>query len=73
MTQDQIDTLNTVQEVLRGMLLAIGTISPPALPGIAQGLRASSMHPGASPMASTMLADLASGMEMLASARQRKQ
>jgi hypothetical protein len=72
MNQEQLDTVNLVQEVLRGVLISVCAINPAGLPAVARGLRASAQRPGASPMAATMLADLASGLEMIESAQQRK-
>jgi hypothetical protein len=73
MNQEQIDIVNLVQEVLRGVLVSACALNPDALPRVAQGLRAAATRPGASPMAAHMLADLATGLEMLESAQRRKQ
>lgn len=73
MNQEQLDTVNLVQEVLRGVLISMCAINPAGLPAVARGLRASASRPGASPMAARMLADLATGLEMIESAQRPKQ
>lgn len=73
MNQQQIDVINLVQEVLRAVVISTCAINRDAMPAIAKALSASASNPGASPMAAKMLADLAAGMEMLESAKVRKQ
>jgi hypothetical protein len=73
MKKDQLEVLNLVQEVLRGVVISTMAVNPEALPRVAQGLRATASRPGASPMAAKMLEDLATGLEMIESARSRKQ
>jgi len=69
MNQDQLDVLNITQEVLRRLLLAMGTMNPQAMPRVALALRAASADGRSSPMASQMLADLAEGAEMFSGER----
>lgn len=63
MNQEQLDVLNTVQEVLRVFTLSIGALNPEAMPKVAYALRAASADQKVSPMAGAMLEDLAKGVE----------
>lgn len=64
MNQEQIDTLNTVQEVLRMLSLALCAANPAAMPKIAHALRAAEADSLVSPVAAAMLGDLAKGIEL---------
>jgi hypothetical protein len=61
MNQEQIDILNTTQEVFRGLLVAIMASSkqPLDIEILATSLQAWSANEALSPMARTMLANLA--------------
>ncbi len=70
MNQEQLDVVNTVQEVLRGFAIALitsGAVSDPAK--FASVLQAFSANPRISPMAQAMLGDLAAGPDMLGKAQ----
>jgi len=64
MNQEQLDAMNTVQEVLRMLTLALCSTNPAAMPRVAHALRAGAAAPGVSPMAAAMLDDLAKGVEL---------
>lgn len=64
MNDDQLETLNTIQEVLRMLTLALCATNPAAMPKVAHALRAAEADPRVSPMAATMLGDLAKGLEL---------
>lgn len=65
MTEDQIDTINTVQEVLRRLTLALVAANPAARAQTAYLLRAAEADSTASPVAASMLGDLAKGLELI--------
>lgn len=64
MNKEQLEVLNTVQEVLRIFTLSIGALNPEAMPKVAYALRAASADQQATPMARAMLDDLAKGVEL---------
>lgn len=64
MNNDQLETLNTTQEVLRMLTLALCATNPSAMPKVAHALRAAEADPRVSPMAAAMLGDLAKGVEL---------
>ena len=66
MNQEQLDTINTMQEVLRMLTLALCTTNPAAMPQVAYALRAGAADAKVSPVAATMLNDLAQGVELFA-------
>lgn len=67
MNQEQTEVMNTVQEVLRMLTLALCATNPEAMPRVAFALRAAASAPKVSPMAGAMLADLAKGVEIFES------
>lgn len=69
MTQDQIDTINIVQEVLRGIMLAITTQPGVDIQKLAITLQAASANENTSPLARNMLANLAEWPDELSKAR----
>ena len=73
MKQDQLDVINIVQEVLRCVVISTCAVNPDAVPRVSKALRASASRPDASPMAARMLEDLATGLEMIESAKARRQ
>lgn len=64
MNQEQLDVLNTVQEVLRMVTVSMCALNPEAMPRVAHALRAASADQKVSPMACAMLDDLAKGVEL---------
>jgi photosystem II stability/assembly factor-like uncharacterized protein len=68
MNQEQLDVINTVQEVMRSLTLALCATNPEAMPRIAYALRAAAAASTASPMAAVMLNDLAKGVELFEAA-----
>lgn len=66
------ELLNIIQEVLRGVVIAMVAIDPHKLPDVAQLLMASAAIEEIDPKARQMLADLAAGLELLASAHVRR-
>ncbi|WP_130106985.1 hypothetical protein [Iodobacter fluviatilis] len=71
MTQDQLDQLNTTQEVLRGLMQSLAIASGVNTLDLARLLKASAQHTGLSPMAQQMLQDLACGAETLPQTKSR--
>lgn len=66
MNQEQLDVINTVHEVMRRLVLALGALNPEAMPRVAYALRAVAAEPRVSPMAARMCGDLAAGIELVA-------
>lgn len=73
MNQEQLDVINIVQEVLRGIVVSAIALNPPERAQFASALQAVSLGGGLSPMATKMLQDLAEGAAMISSAGQSKQ
>lgn len=65
MNQEQIDVINIVQEVLRATVISLGAMNPQAIGLVARGMRGAAQEGKLSPMAAQMLADLATGLEMI--------
>ena len=72
MNKEQTEVINVVQEVLRLLTVSVGTLNPAAAGQFAKAMQACAASPGISPMAATMLSDLAAGVSILASARSAK-
>lgn len=72
MNQEQIDVLNVTQEVLRGVVVAFMALQPEKTSALSAMLAASADHPQISPMAQTMLQDLARGPAMFEALTQRE-
>lgn len=73
MTQSELDILNTTQEVLRHLMLSFAAATRTDPGELATLLQAAAAGNHVSPMASAMLADLASGMAMLQGGGRPKQ
>lgn len=71
MTEEQLEVLNITQEVLRGLTTTLLALNPEALPRIASGLGAFAGAPGLSPIARSMLQDLAAGVALIERAGKR--
>ena len=72
MDKSQAHTLNIVQEVLRGVVIAAGALAPERTAEMTSTLAAFANRPGADPVARTMLLDLAEGLGMLSNAGQKE-
>ena len=72
MDKSQAHTLNIVQEVLRGVVIAAGALAPERTAEMTSTLAAFANRPDADPVASQMLLDLAEGLGMLSKARQKE-
>jgi hypothetical protein len=72
MEQAQIETLNIVQEVLRGVVLSVIAANPHGKEALTAMLAAAAT-PDLSPAAQTMLRDLAAGPAMLEPATRPRQ
>lgn len=73
MTKEQAEMLNTLQEVLRGVVMAAGALAPDRTAEMSAMLAAFADRPGADPTAARMLRDLAQGPGMVAAHRSPKQ
>lgn len=73
MNKEQIDVLNITQEVLRGVVASFMALQPEKTDALSTMLQASAEHPDLSPVAQTMLRDLAQCPAMFAAAGQRRQ
>lgn len=73
MKESDLEILNTVQQVLRGMLIALAAGNKADLGNISSALEAFAANGEISPMAQKMLLDLASGAAGLHAAGIRKQ
>lgn len=73
MTQEQAETLNIIQQVLRCMTISFGALAPDRIGDLSANLAAHARAPGIDPIAGQMLEDLAQGAGMIASARNPKQ
>jgi hypothetical protein len=67
------ETLNVVQEVLRGFVVVLTAEHVERLPQIARGLQAFADEKAKDQRARAMLRDLAEGLEILSSGVRRKQ
>lgn len=63
MTKDQTEMFSTIQELLRGVVMAIAETDPAKAAEIAAALKASAAQPGTSPLACSLLQDLAEESE----------
>jgi hypothetical protein len=72
MTEEQANTLNVIQEVLRGMTLGLLAMQPDQAARVGAAIQAFADAKGISPTASTMLANLAQGVNVIAAARAPK-
>jgi hypothetical protein len=70
MNEDQMEVIQAVQEVLRGLTTTLLAMNPDAIPRVAKGLSGFAAAPGLSPTARAMLTDLASGVALLERAGQ---
>lgn len=68
MNEQQIETINVIQEVLRGVVVSVLASNPDRAAAVSATLAAAAQHPGLSPIAQTMLADLAAGPAMIEAA-----
>lgn len=75
MNKEQMEVLNVVQEVLRGVVISLGALNPNEIAKVAHGLNAFATNQKAAiePESRAMLADLARGIGMISSAGQTKQ
>ena len=73
MTKEQIEVLNIMQEVLRGLVMAVGATNPEKLAELSASLQAFSQAPGISSSAARMLQDLAKGPAQVATAGNPRQ
>jgi hypothetical protein len=73
MTNEQLQTLNITQQVLRHVLVAVAAAHPGQTAVLATTLAAASGNRSLDPLAQQMLGDLAEGLGMLASASHQKQ
>ncbi len=73
MNKEQLEILNITQEVLRGLVMAVGATSPEKLAELSASLQAFSQAPGISPISAQMLQDLAKGPGVFASAGKPRQ
>ena len=73
MTKQRAELLNTLQEVLRGVVMAAGALAPERTAEMSAILQAFADRPGADPTAARMLRDLAEGPGMVAAHRSPKQ
>lgn len=73
MTKEQAEMLNTLQEVLRGVVMAAGALAPDRTAEMSAMLAAFADRPGADPTAARMLRDLAQGPGMVAAHRSPRQ
>lgn len=69
MNPQQIETLEVVNEVLKGLTISLLAANPAAIPRIAAGLRGAASRHDASPIAAQMLAEMARGVEHIAAVR----
>lgn len=65
---DSEDTLDTVQQVLRGVVVSLALSAKVDLPQCAASLRSFAEDGNLDPMASVMLNDLARGLELIGQA-----
>jgi hypothetical protein len=72
MNKQQAELLNTLQEVLRGVVMAAGALAPDRTAEMSAMLAAFADRPGADPTAARMLRDLAEGPGMVAAHRNPK-
>lgn len=72
MTEDQIEVINITQQVLRALTTTLLALNPEAIDRVARGLQAHAAAPGLSPVASSMIADLAAGVALIEAAGKPK-
>jgi hypothetical protein len=65
------EMLNIIQEVLRGVVIGMVALDPKKLPDVAQLLRACAAREEIDPVSRHMLADLATGLELLGATVQK--
>lgn len=65
MNDQQTEIIQTVQEVLRALTTSLLALNPAAIPMVSKALSAHAHAHGISPMAQTMLADLAAGVALI--------
>jgi hypothetical protein len=70
MTDEQLATLNITQQVLRGLTLGLLAMHPEQAARVGAAIQAFAGGPGIEPMAAQMLRDLASGVDVIAGARE---
>ena len=63
MTKEQTEMFSTIQEILRGVVMAIAETDPAKSAEISTALAAFARQPGLSPLASRLLQDLAEESE----------
>ncbi len=73
MNQQQMEVLNVVHQLLKGVLLAVAASNPQGKEAIATTLQAFAQHPGIDPMTRELAADLATGMAVVASVGKARQ
>ena len=73
MNQEQIDVLNVVQQVLRMFTMSVIAANPAGKEALSATLAVAAEHPGLSPIAQTMLRNLAAGPAMLEAASRPRQ
>lgn len=72
MNKEQAEVLNTVQQVLRAVVMAAGALAPQRIGEMSAMLAAHAQHPGLDPVAQQMLIDLAQGPGMMAAAGDKR-
>lgn len=73
MNRQQAELLNTLQEVLRGVVMAAGALAPDRTAEMSAILQAFADRPGADPTAARMLRDLSEGPGLVAAHRNPRQ
>lgn len=69
MNEEQLDVLNTVQDVLKGLVVAVGTLQPHRTAEFATILQAFAQQQDMNHVSRTMLLDLAHGLDLVAQAQ----
>lgn len=73
MTEEQIEVINVVQEVLRGVVISALALNRTEAQRFAGALQANAVGPAISPMAERMLLDLAAGVAQIEGAGRARQ
>lgn len=73
MNAQQMEVLNIVQQLLKGVLIAVTASHPQGKEALATSLQAFAQHPGLDPATRRMATDLATGLAMISSAGKTRQ
>ena len=73
MTQEQIDVLNIVQQVLRHVLISVAATDPTKTAALSTMLAAAAVDTRLEPVSCQMLGDLSQGLAVLSSMGQTRQ